>query len=61
MSIVEYSGFWGNIPVDVMEIVDCLGHPADGNKKDGTFIFNQFLDHMRETDPANKINRYSYD
>ena len=32
-----------NIPVAVLEIVDCQGHLADGNKKDGTFICNQFF------------------
>ena len=35
-----------NIPVAVLEIVDCQGHLADGNKKYGTFICNQFLNHM---------------
>ena len=33
-----------------MEIVDCPSHLVDGNKKDGTFICNQFLNHMREMD-----------
>ena len=32
-----------NIPVSVLEIVDCQGHLADGNKKDGTFICNRFF------------------
>ena len=27
-----------NIPVSVLEIVDCKGHLDDGNKKDGTFV-----------------------
>ena len=36
-----------NIPVAVLEIVDCQGHLADVNKKDGTFICNQFLTHVR--------------
>ena len=36
-----------NIPVAVLEIVNCQGHLADGNKKDGTFICNQFLKHMK--------------
>ena len=31
-----------NIPVAVLEIVDCHGHLADDNKKDGTFICNPF-------------------
>ena len=29
-----------NIPVDVLENVDCQGHLPSGNKKDGTFICN---------------------
>ena len=36
-----------NIPVVVLEIVDCQGHLANGNKKDGTFICNRFLNNMR--------------
>ena len=31
-----------NIPVAVLEIIDCQGHLADGNKKDGTSICNHF-------------------
>ena len=31
-----------NIPVAVLETVDCQGHLADGNKKGGTFICNQY-------------------
>ena len=38
-------------PVSVLEIVDCQGHLADGNKKYGPFICNKFLDHMKEIDP----------
>ena len=44
-----------NIPVAVMEIVDCQGHLSDGNKKYGTFISNQFLNHMREIDPVKNL------
>ena len=44
-----------NIPVAVLVIVDCQGHLADGNKKDGTFICNQFLNHMREIDLGKKL------
>ena len=40
-----------NIPVAVLEIFDCQGHLADGNKKYRTFICNHFLNHMREIDP----------
>ena len=42
------------IPVTVLEIVDCQGRLADVNKKYGIFICNQFLDHMKETDPGQK-------
>ena len=37
-----------NIPVFVLGIVAFQGHLADGNKKYGTFICNQFLDHMNK-------------
>ena len=43
-----------NTPVAVLEIVDCQGHLADGNKKDATFICNHFLNLMREIDPGKK-------
>ena len=39
-----------------MEIVDFQGHLDDGNKKDGTFIFNLFFNHMKEIDPAKKLS-----
>ena len=45
-----------NIPVSVLEIVYCRGHLDDGNKKDGTFICNRFLNHMKEIDPAKKLS-----
>ena len=41
-----------NIPVSVLEIVDCQGHLARGYKKDATFICNQYLKHMKEIDPG---------
>ena len=44
-----------NILVAVEEIVDFQGHLADGNKKDGTFICNRFLNHMIEVDPGKKL------
>ena len=44
-----------NIPVAVSEIVDYQGHPADGNKKYGTFICNIFLNHTREINPGKKL------
>ena len=40
-----------NIPVAILEIVDCHVHLADGNNKDVTFICNRFLNHMREIYP----------
>ena len=36
-----------NIPVSLLEIVDCQGHLSWGRKKDPTFICNQFLNHMK--------------
>ena len=56
MSVVEYSGFWENITVSVLGIVVCQGNLADGNKKYVTLICNQFLNHMKEIDPAKKIS-----
>ena len=44
-----------NIPVAVLEIVDCQGHLARGNKKDTLFICNQFLKHMKEIDPRKNL------
>ena len=43
-----------NIPISALEIVYFQGHLADGNKKDGKFINNQFLNSMREIDPDNQ-------
>ena len=50
--------FWllgKNIPVAVLEIIDCQGHLADGNKKYGTFNCNLFLNHMKEIDQAEQL------
>ena len=44
-----------NIPVVLLETVDCQGHLADGSNKYGTFIYNRFLNHMREIDPGKKL------
>ena len=44
-----------NIPVAVLEIVDCRGYLARGYKKDATFICNRFLKHMKEIDPGNNL------
>ena len=48
LNIMDYGK---KIPVSVLEIVDCQVHLADGNKKYGKFICNQF--HMKEIDPTN--------
>ena len=39
-----------NIPVAVLDIVDCQGHLSRGNKKGASFICNQFLKHMKDID-----------
>ena len=44
-----------NIQVAVLEIVDFHGCLADSNKKDRTFICNQFLNYMKEIDPAKQL------
>ena len=40
-----------NIPVAVLELVDCQGHLADGGTKNTSFICNIFLDHFKIIDP----------
>ena len=35
------------IPVAVLKIVEYQGNLADGDKKDGSFICNQFLNNMK--------------
>ena len=40
----------------VLEIVDCQGHLAYGNKKDGTLTCNQFLNHMKYIYPAKTLS-----
>ena len=54
-TLLNILAFSKNIPVDVLEIVDCQGHLADSNKKYGSFISNLFLNHMREIDPSKKL------
>ena len=49
LNILDYAKKW---QVAILEIVNCQGHLADGNKKYGTFICNQFLSHMKEIDPT---------
>ena len=44
-----------NLPVVVIEIVGFQGHLADGGKKDGTFIYNIFLDHITKINPHKSI------
>ena len=44
-----------NIPVAILEIVDFQVHLDYGNKKDRTFSFNQFLNHLKEIDPSKKL------
>ena len=44
-----------NLPVSVLELVDCQVHLADGGEKDGSFICKIFLEHMRKTDPHKSI------
>ena len=45
----------GNLPVAVLELVDFQGHLAYGGKKDGTFICNRFLEHIRKIDPHKSV------
>ena len=45
-----------NIPVAVLEIVDCQGHLAHGKKNRlGEFICNRLLNHMKEIDPTKQL------
>ena len=44
-----------NLPVAVLELVDCQGHLADGGIKNGTFICNIFLDHLKIIDRHKSI------
>ena len=34
----------------------CQGRLADGNKNDGTFICNQFLNRIKEIDPSKTLS-----
>ena len=40
-----------NLPVALLELVDCQVHLADGGEKNGTFICNRFLEHIKIIDP----------
>ena len=44
-----------NLPVSVLELVDCQVHLEDGGIKNGTFICNRFLDHFKIIDPHKSI------
>ena len=44
-----------NLPVALLELVDCQGHLADGGTKNTSFIFNRFLDHFKRIDPHKSI------
>ena len=39
-----------NIPVAVLELVDCQAHLAYGRINNGTFKCNRFLDHFKRID-----------
>ena len=47
--------FQENLPVYVLELVDCQGHLADSGTKNATFICNRFLDHFKRIDPHKSI------
>ena len=44
-----------NLPVAVLELVDCQVHLSDGGIKNGTFICNIFLNHFKIIDPHKSI------
>ena len=44
-----------NLPLALLELVDCQSHWADGGEKYGTFICNRFIEHMRKIDPHKSI------
>ena len=44
-----------NLPVAVLELVDCQGHLVYGREKNGIFICNRFLDHLKIIDPHKSI------
>ena len=52
MNIIVCSA--GN-PSCVLDVVDCTGHVAEGNKKDAFFICQQMLPCMRQIDPEKKL------
>ena len=43
-----------NLPIYVLELVDCQGHLADGGEQDGTFMCTIFLEHIK-IDPNKSI------
>ena len=44
-----------NLPVAVLELVDCQGHLADGGITNGTFICDRFIYHFKIIDPHKSI------
>ena len=44
-----------NLPVAVLELVDCQGHLVDGGTNNATFICTRFLDHFNKIDPHKSI------
>ena len=44
-----------NLPVAVLELVDCQGHLADGGENNGIFICNRFIDHIKRIYPHKSI------
>ena len=44
-----------DLPVAILELVDCQGHLADGGINNGTFICNIFLDHFKRIDPHKSV------
>ena len=40
-----------NLLVSVIELVDCQGHLAYGEEKDGIFICTRFIEHIKNTYP----------
>ena len=44
-----------NLPVAVLELVDWQGHLADSREKNGTFVCNIFLGHIKIIDPHKSV------
>ena len=48
------------IPVVVLELVDCQGHLADGGKRNGIFICNIFLEHIKKLILTSQLQMFSF-